>query len=120
MPAPAAPAAAAAARPQAAAGGWVFALMAVVAVVMLYPFYYMLDNAFRTQKQFDQQSGHSLVPGPSCSASCPWAGRLLNSCSICVASIVIILIVSTTRRVRVRQAPLPRQRHGLPAAWSPR
>ena len=40
--------------------GWVFLLMAVVAVVMLYPFYYLLDNAFRTQKQFDQQSGHSL------------------------------------------------------------
>ena len=38
-----------------------FALMVVIAVVMLYPFYYMLNNAFRTQTQFDQQSGHSAV-----------------------------------------------------------
>ena len=27
--------------------GWVFLLMAAVAVVMLYPFYFLLDNAFR-------------------------------------------------------------------------
>ncbi len=29
-----------------------FALMVVIAVVMLYPFYYILNNAFRTQTQF--------------------------------------------------------------------
>jgi ABC-type glycerol-3-phosphate transport system permease component len=44
-----------------AANGWIFLLMAVVAVVMLYPFWYLLDNAFRNQPQFEQQHGHSLA-----------------------------------------------------------
>ncbi len=76
--------------------GWVFLLMAVVAVVMLYPFYYLLDNAFRTQKQFDQQSGHSLSTWSQLFRELPVGQETANSLLICVASIVIILIVSTT------------------------
>ena len=41
--------------------GTLFAIMCVIAVVMLYPFFYMLDNAFRNQSQFARQSGHSPV-----------------------------------------------------------
>jgi multiple sugar transport system permease protein/raffinose/stachyose/melibiose transport system permease protein len=70
--------------------------MAVVAVVMLYPFYYLLDNAFRTQKQFDQQSGHSLSTWSQLFRELPVGQETANSLLICVASIVIILIVSTT------------------------
>jgi ABC-type glycerol-3-phosphate transport system permease component len=99
---PGAPAAAAG-RPGPAArtrrrvlNGWVFLLMAVVAVVMLYPFYYLLDNAFRTQKQFDQQSGHSLSTWSQLFRELPVGQETANSLLICVASIVIILIVSTT------------------------
>jgi ABC-type glycerol-3-phosphate transport system permease component len=76
--------------------GWVFCLMAVVAVVMLYPFYYLLDNAFRNQKQFDQQSGHSLSTWSQLFRELPVGQETLNSLLICVASIVIILIVSTS------------------------
>ena len=45
--------------------------MIVIAIVMFYPFWYMGDNSFRNQAQFDLQSGHSLagwtpaVPGPA-------------------------------------------------------
>jgi ABC-type glycerol-3-phosphate transport system permease component len=76
--------------------GWVFLLMAVVAVVMLYPFYFLLDNAFRTQNQFDQQSGHSLAGWTQLFRDLPVGRELLNSMIVCTASIAIILLVSTT------------------------
>jgi len=76
--------------------GWVFFLMVVVAVVMLYPFYYLLDNAFRTQSQFDQQRGHSLSSWSQVFHELPVGRELVNSLLICVASIAVILVVSTT------------------------
>ena len=44
--------------------GTLFALMCLIAVIMLYPFFYMLDNAFRNQAQFERQSfpGSPLLP----------------------------------------------------------
>ena len=36
--------------------GTLFAIMCVIAVVMLYPFFYMLDNAFRNQSQFARRA----------------------------------------------------------------
>jgi ABC-type glycerol-3-phosphate transport system permease component len=76
--------------------GWIFALMAVVAVVMLYPFYYMLDNAFRSQPQFDQRRGHSLAGWTQLFRELPVGRELLNSAIVCVAAIAVILVVSTT------------------------
>jgi multiple sugar transport system permease protein/raffinose/stachyose/melibiose transport system permease protein len=70
--------------------------MAIVAVVMLYPFYFLLDNAFRTQAQFDQQSGHSLAGWTQLFHDLPVGSELLNSMIVCAASIAIILLVSTT------------------------
>jgi ABC-type glycerol-3-phosphate transport system permease component len=76
--------------------GWVFLLMAVVAVVMLFPFWFLLDNAFRSQAQFDQQSGHSLAGWTQLFRELPVGSELLNSMIVCAASIAIILMVSTT------------------------
>jgi ABC-type glycerol-3-phosphate transport system permease component len=76
--------------------GWIFLLMAIVAVVMLYPFYYMLDNAFRNQSQFDRQAGHSLAGWTQLFRDLPVGSELLNSMIVCVASILVILAVSTT------------------------
>jgi len=73
-----------------------FLLMVVVAVVMLYPFWYMLDNAFRNGGQFDRQSGHSLAGWHELFANLPVASQLLNSTLVCAAAILIILAVSTT------------------------
>ena len=73
-----------------------FALMAVIAAVMLYPFYYMLNNAFRTQAQFEQQHGHSVVSWRQLFSELPVGRELLNSTIICAVSILIILAVATT------------------------
>jgi len=73
-----------------------FGLMVVVAVVMLYPFWYMIDNAFRSGTQFDRQSGHSLAGWHALFANLPVAGQMLNSTLVCAAAIAIILVVSTT------------------------
>jgi ABC-type glycerol-3-phosphate transport system permease component len=74
----------------------VFSLMIVVAIIMLYPFWYMVDNAFRSGNQFDRQSGHSLSGWHELFANLPVGGQLLNSTLVCAAAIVIILAVSTT------------------------
>jgi multiple sugar transport system permease protein/raffinose/stachyose/melibiose transport system permease protein len=73
-----------------------FLLMVVVAVVMLYPFWYMIDNAFRNGGQFDRQAGHSLAGWHQLFANLPVASQLLNSTLVCAAAILIILLVSTT------------------------
>src|SRR5215469_18516884 len=73
-----------------------FLLMVVVAVIMLYPFWYMIDNAFRNGGQFDRQAGHSLAGWHQLFANLPVASQLLNSTLVCAAAIVIILQVSTT------------------------
>ncbi|HEX9034852.1 MAG TPA: carbohydrate ABC transporter permease [Streptosporangiaceae bacterium] len=73
-----------------------FILMVVVAVVMLYPFWYMIDNAFRSSAQFDRQSGHSLGGWTQLFANLPVASQMLSSTLVCAASIAVILIVSTT------------------------
>jgi ABC-type glycerol-3-phosphate transport system permease component len=74
----------------------VFSLMILVAIVMLYPFWYIIDNAFRSGNQFDRQSGHSLSGWHQLFANLPVGGQLLNSTLVCAAAIAIILAVSTT------------------------
>jgi multiple sugar transport system permease protein/raffinose/stachyose/melibiose transport system permease protein len=78
------------------ANGWIFLVMVVVAVIMLYPFWYMLDNSFRNQSQFDRQAGHSLAGWSQLFHELPVGSELLNSTIVCAAAIVIILAVSTT------------------------
>jgi ABC-type glycerol-3-phosphate transport system permease component len=70
--------------------------MVVIAVIMLYPFWYIIDDAFRSGNQFDVQNGHSLSGWKQLFANLPVAGQMLNSTLVCAAAIAIILIVSTT------------------------
>ena len=74
----------------------IFAIMIAVAIVMLYPFWYMADNSFRSQQQFDQQHGHSLAGWTQLFRNLPVVQELVSSTIVCAAAIVIILIVSTT------------------------
>ena len=60
-----------------------FVVMVAAAVVMLYPFYYMLNNAFRTAAQFDQQVGHSVSSWGRLFQDLPVAQELFNSTLIC-------------------------------------
>ena len=73
-----------------------FLSMIVVAVVMLYPFYFMRNNGSRTQTQFEQQSGHSLHSWAQLFQELPVLRQLFNSTLICAIAIVIILAVSAT------------------------
>ena len=70
--------------------------MTLIAVVMLYPFWYLLNNAFRNSTQFNEQRGHSSVSWSQLFAELPVGRELLNSTLICVLSILLILAVSTT------------------------
>ena len=76
--------------------GLVFLIMTLIAVVMLYPFWYLLDNAFRNQTQFNEQRGHSTVSWHQLLSELPVGRELLNSTLICLLSVLLILAVSTT------------------------
>jgi ABC-type glycerol-3-phosphate transport system permease component len=75
---------------------FLFVSMIVVAIVMLYPFYFMLNNGSRTQTQFEQQSGHSLQSWTQLLQELPVLRQLFNSTLICAVAITIILAVSST------------------------
>src|SRR5216683_834709 len=66
--------------------------MCVIAVVMLYPFFYMLDNAFRNQSQFARESGHSSVSWGQLFTELPVWRELLNSTLICTSTILRIAL----------------------------
>jgi ABC-type glycerol-3-phosphate transport system permease component len=72
-----------------------FMIMAVVAVVMLYPFFYMLVNSFKTQAQYQLGSGFSLASWRLLFSSQPILRELLNSLLVSCAAVLIILLIST-------------------------
>ncbi len=73
-----------------------FALMIMVAIVMFYPFWFMISASFKTQDQFMAGSGFSLESWKKLADTCClWASRLLNSLIVCTLSIAIIVVVST-------------------------
>jgi ABC-type glycerol-3-phosphate transport system permease component len=74
----------------------IFAAMVVIAIVMFYPFWYMGDNSFRNQAQFDRQSGHSLAGWTQLFHALPVVHELVSSAIVCAAAIAIILVVATT------------------------
>jgi ABC-type glycerol-3-phosphate transport system permease component len=71
-------------------------LMLVIAVVMIYPFWFMLDTSFRTQDQYLSGHGHSLSSWAKLTSALPVGHQLLNSMIVCVLSIAIIVVVSTS------------------------
>ncbi len=70
--------------------------MVVIAIVMLYPFWYMGDNSFRNQSQFDLQHGHSLAGWTQLFQELPVVQEMVSSTIVCAAAIAIILLVATT------------------------
>ncbi len=70
--------------------------MLVIAMVMLYPFYFMIDTSLRTQDQYQAGSGHSFESWRSLGSALPVGQQLLSSMIVCVLSITIIVVVSTT------------------------
>lgn len=74
---------------------WIFALMVILAVVMLYPFGFMINTSFKSNAQFLGVSGHSMLSWHKLFNALPVGRELLNSTVVCAGSIFIILIVST-------------------------
>jgi ABC-type glycerol-3-phosphate transport system permease component len=87
-----------------------FVVMCLVAVVMLYPFGFMINNSLKTQAQFDGAPGHSLSSWRKLTGAIPVGLELLNSTIVCVLAILLILAVSTAAgftfaKLRYRFAP---------------
>ncbi len=72
------------------------ALMLVIAFVMIYPFLFMIDTAFKTQAQYLAGSGHSFDSWSKLTSALPVGQQLLSSMIVCVLSIIVIVVVSTT------------------------
>lgn len=72
-----------------------FLSMVAVAIIMLYPFYYMLRSSFQTSAQYyGLSSGFSLATWKQLFASQPILHEVLNS--LIVSSIAVALIVVTS------------------------
>ncbi len=87
---------AAARRKQRIRRGSIFAVMALLAVVMLYPFYFMITTSLKSENQFvNGGGGFSLSSWGDLGGTLPWAHELLNSSIVCASAIVIILAVAS-------------------------
>lgn len=73
-----------------------FVTMIGIAVVMLYPFYFMITTSLHTEAQYQAGQGSSLASWGQLNATLPVGQELLNSTIICAASIALILLVSMT------------------------
>jgi ABC-type glycerol-3-phosphate transport system permease component len=72
-----------------------FAAMALIAVVMLYPFYFMISTSLKSENQFTNGGGFSFSSWSQLASALPWARELLNSTIVCVCAIVIIVAVAS-------------------------
>lgn len=74
----------------------IFSMMSIFAVVMLYPFYFMLNTSFKSNEQFISGSNSfSLDSWDKLFSSLPITRQLINSIIVCFSSILIILILSS-------------------------
>jgi multiple sugar transport system permease protein/raffinose/stachyose/melibiose transport system permease protein len=74
----------------------VYALLLLITVMMLYPFYYMGMNSFRSLDQYYAGHGFSLSSWRNLFDTLPIGRQLLNSTIITLSAIAIILAVSTS------------------------
>jgi multiple sugar transport system permease protein/raffinose/stachyose/melibiose transport system permease protein len=72
-----------------------FVLMVIVAVVMFYPFYFMISASLKTQAQFMRGEGYSLDSWKKLASALPVGQQTINSIIVCTLSIAIIVTVST-------------------------
>jgi ABC-type glycerol-3-phosphate transport system permease component len=82
-------------RPFSIGRAFLFVLMIGVAIVMFYPFVFMISASFKTQKQFMAGEGFSLESWQKLLTVLPVGQQLLNSVIVCALSIAIIVVVST-------------------------
>jgi multiple sugar transport system permease protein/raffinose/stachyose/melibiose transport system permease protein len=83
-------------RRQLASRVLVYGVLVLITVVMLYPFYYMGINAFRSLDQYYAGHGFSLSTWRKLAETLPLGRQLANSTIITLGAIGLILAVSTT------------------------
>ena len=76
--------------------GVIFAILCVVVVVMLYPFWFMVQASFRSYDQYLGAPGFSLDSWAKLFDTLPVLQQLLNSTIVTGFAVLIILCVSTT------------------------
>ncbi len=74
----------------------VLGLLLLVAVIMLFPFYFMIAQSFLPSTQFAIGRGFSLVSWRALFQTIPVLRQLLNSSIVTIAAIAIILFAATT------------------------
>jgi ABC-type glycerol-3-phosphate transport system permease component len=74
----------------------VYVALLATTVVMLYPFWYMGQDAFRSLEQYQLGSGFSLTSWRELFQTLPVGRQLLNSTILTAGSIALILAASTT------------------------
>jgi ABC-type glycerol-3-phosphate transport system permease component len=72
-----------------------FALMTLLAVIMLYPFYFMISTSLKSENQFLNGGGFSFSSWSELGGALPWAHELLNSTIVCACAIAIIVSVAS-------------------------
>jgi ABC-type glycerol-3-phosphate transport system permease component len=72
-----------------------FAILSIVAVVMLYPFYFMTEASFQSYAQYLAKSGYSLDSWVALFDVLPVVQQLVNSTLVTLSAVAIILVVST-------------------------
>ena len=89
----------------------IFAVLAVISVVIMYPFYFMAVTSMRSEAQYQLGRGFSLSSWSQLFASVPVAREMLNSLLVCTVAIAIILTLSTTAGFALAKAHF--RGHGL-------
>jgi ABC-type glycerol-3-phosphate transport system permease component len=72
-----------------------FLVMVLVAVVMLYPFYFMIISSFKTQAQYEGAAGLSLATWRELLSDQSILMELLNSFIVSSCAVAVILVIST-------------------------
>ena len=72
-----------------------FVSMLGFSLVMLYPFYFMIETSFKSKEQFLGAPGHSLASWRKLTSAMPVWTQLSNSIIVCTGAIIIILFLST-------------------------
>jgi ABC-type glycerol-3-phosphate transport system permease component len=70
-------------------------VMAIFAVVMLYPFIFMIETSFKSNAQYLGTKGFSFASWQKLATALPIGRQLFNSTLVCAGSILIILTVSS-------------------------
>ncbi len=68
--------------------------MGILAVIMFYPFTFMIEQSFKSKEQFLGAPGHSFSSWQKLFTVMPIGTQLLNSVIVCFGAIAIILIFS--------------------------